>query len=163
MRKDWGRWITKNCQDTRQVVLIRDSSEPTTLDEKGCKVVAGKWIDPYDGREVLEPSKVDIDHIVALRDAHESGAWGWEYSDKKGFANDLINLKASSASTNRSKGARGPDEWLPPLETARCDYITEWVGIKEGYELGMGEGEYARITYMMEICSQGMAPPLPQG
>jgi len=164
-RKDWGRWNDedKDCQDTRQEVLIRDSSVDVTLDERGCKVVAGKWIDPYDGSEILESSKVDVDHVIALQDAHESGGWQWSYEEKRLFANDLSNLKASSQSTNRSKGARGPDEWLPPLDTARCSYIEEWVGLKEGYELGMGEGEYTRITYMMEICSQGLVPPLPQG
>jgi hypothetical protein len=164
-RDDWGRWQDEDgdCQDTRQEVLIRDSVVDVALDEKGCRVVSGRWIDPYDGREIADPSKVDVDHVVAIKDAHDSGAWGWPKDAKEAFTNDLQNLKATSQSTNRSKGARGPDEWLPPLESARCGYVDEWVALKEGHELGMSEGEYARVTYMMEICSQGLVPPPPQG
>ena len=165
-RKEWGRWwdADKDCQDTRQEVLIRDSrDEVTYTDEKKCRVATGRWIDPYGGREVTNPNKLDIDHIVALRDAHDSGAWGWDKDQRKTFANDLSNLKASHQSMNRSKGARGPDEWLPPLATARCGYIKEWVGIKEVYGLGMAEAEYAVVTYMLTICSADQAPVIPQG
>lgn len=164
-RRDWGRWLDadKDCQDTRHEILIRDSLIPVTLDEKGCKVMAGKWIDPYDGREVLKSSKIDVDHVVALRNAHDSGGWHWSPDEKRVFANDFSNLKATSQSTNRSKGDRGPDEWLPPLKAARCGYIREWSALKETYGLGMAEGEHTRITYMLEICSQGSEPPLPQG
>lgn len=167
-RKLWKHWVDadKDCQDTRQEVLIRDSEEPVTYkEERECKVATGKWTCPYTGTVITDPSKVDVDHMVALKDAHESGGWGWPKDQRQGFANDLdgpVHLRATSQFGNRSKGAKGPDEWLPPLESYRCQYIMDWVGVKEGYELGMGEGEYAVITYMLHICEKGGVPPLPQ-
>lgn len=163
-RKDWGRWmdLDGDCQDTRQEVLVRDSTVGVQLDEKGCRVVAGRWLDPYDGSEVTDPSKVDVDHVVALRDAHDSGGWQWSYDEKRLFFNDLENLKATSQSTNRSKGARGPDEWLPPLRAARCGYVTEWMALKGSYSLSSSAEENGRVSYMLTICSQGGVPPLPQ-
>jgi hypothetical protein len=164
-RKDWGRWndADGDCQDTRQEVLIRDSVVDVQLDEAGCRVVAGKWRDPYDGSEITDPSKVDVDHLVALRDAHDSGGWQWSYDEKRLFTNDMGNLKATSQSTNRSKGARGADEWLPPLEEARCPYVVEWSLSKEHHDLTMTPVERAVIEYHVLICNQGQVPPLPQG
>jgi len=170
-RKLWGKWINANpqedCQDTRQEVLIRDSEVPVTFETaRQCKVVTGQWTCPYTGKTITNPSKVDIDHRVALKDAHESGGWGWPEDQRHGYTNDLddpLVLVATSQYGNRSKGSRGPDEWLPPLASARCQYIEDWVAVKEGWELGMGEGEYARITYMMRICDAGQIPVLPQG
>jgi hypothetical protein len=163
-RKDWGRWTDEDgdCQDTRQEVLVRDSSIDVTLDEDGCRVLAGRWIDPYDGSVVTDPSKIDVDHLVALQDAHVSGGWQWSYDEKILFTNDLSNLKATSQSTNRSKGARGPDEWLPPLATVRCAYIRKWSLSKERHDLALAPEERAVIDYMAKTCDRGEVPGLPQ-
>jgi len=164
-RSDWGRWADADgdCQDTRQEVLVRDSEVPVAFtDEKQCRVASGRWMDPYDGSVVEDPSTVDVDHVVALRDAHESGGWEWDKARKRGFANDLDNLKATSRTTNRSKGAKGPDEWLPPSPELRCAYIAAWIGLKEAHGLSMTEGEVAVLSYMSKACSDGVVPPLPQ-
>jgi len=164
-RTDWGRWADADgdCQDTRQEILIRDSEIPVAFtDEKECRVEAGRWKDPYSGKIISDPSQIDVDHVIALRDAHESGGWEWDTVQKKQFANDLSNLKATSQSTNRSKGAKGPDEWLPPAPELRCFYITEWVALKQQYNLSMSEGEAAIVAYMTKVCSEGIIPPLPQ-
>lgn len=163
-RASWGRWTDEDgdCQDARQEVLIRDSRTPVELDDRGCKVVSGEWVDPYDGRLVSEPSGIDIDHVVALRDAHDSGGWQWGPEKKKTFSNDMRNLKASSRSTNRSKGARGPDEWLPSDPAARCPYIEEWLVLKRTFALSLSPGEKAVTDYMKRVCDRGKVPPLPQ-
>ena len=164
-RSDWGRWedADGDCQDTRQEVLIRDSVEPVIFtDEKECRVVSGQWVDPYDGEVVTDPSKIDVDHVVALRDAHDSGAWQWDKDQRIALFNDLDNLKATSASTNRSKGARGPDEWLPPMASVRCGYIEKWLALKTKHGLEMSEAEESRVTYMQKICSVNQVPVLPQ-
>jgi hypothetical protein len=170
-RKLWRHWIDadKDCQSTRQEVLIRDSDVPVTFeprtDGKQCRVATGQWTCPLTGQVITDPSKVDIDHMVALKDAHQSGGWGWDAQARQTYANDLndpTHLRATSQYGNRSKRDKGPDEWLPPLASARCQYIQDWVKVKEGYELGLDEGEYAIITYMIHICDQGQVPPLPQ-
>lgn len=171
-RKLWKHWkdADKDCQDARQEVLVRDSEVPVTFkprdDEKECKVATGQWTCPYTGTVITDASKVDVDHMVALKDAHESGGWGWPADQRQAYANGLddpTHLLATSQYGNRSKGAKGPDEWLPPLESARCQYIQDWVKVKEGWELGMSESEYGVITYMLKICSAGQVPVLPQG
>ena len=167
-RKDWKHWIDadKDCQDTRQEILIRDSTVPVTFtDERQCRVATGRWVDPYSGTVITNPSLVDIDHMVALKDVHDSGGHGWPPDQRRDFANNLddpTHLLASGRSTNRSKGSKGPDEWLPPLESYRCQYSEDWVKVKEGWEIGMSESEYRVITYMIRICDAGQIPVLPQ-
>ena len=170
-RKLWKHWVDadspRDCQDARQEVLIRDSEVPVVYtDDKQCRVATGQWTCPYTGEIVTDASKVDVDHLVALQDAHESGGWEWSPEKRQAFANGLddpTHLLATSQYGNRSKGARGPDEWLPPLASARCLYIEDWIKVKEGWELGMGEGESAVIAYMVKVCSVGQIPVLPQG
>lgn len=166
-RKLWRHWIDadKDCQDARQEVLIRDSQEPVTFtDEKQCRVATGKWICPYTGKVITDPSKVDVDHVVALKDAHDSGGWSWTPEQRKAFANNLEpdHLVASSQYGNRSKGAKGPDEWLPPLAEARCPYLNQWMSLKQEAGLQFEDKEHAVLLYMKKICDDGLVPPLPQ-
>ena len=136
-RADWRHWIDadRDCQDTRAEVLIAESLVPVTFRERAdgreCAVEAGHWIDPYTGIEVTEARLLDIDHMVPLANAHRSGSWEWSAEDRRAYANDLTNpqhLLAVTASANRSKGDRGPEEWRPPDEGYWCTYATDWVG-----------------------------------
>lgn len=164
-RKLWKHWVDvdRDCQDARQEILIRDSQIPVTYtDEKQCRVATGKWTCPYTGTVVEDPSKVDVDHLVALQDAHVSGGWEWEAEKRQTFANNETHLVATSQFGNRSKGKKGPDEWLPPLESYRCEYIARWLSVKESHELTLAEGETAVVSYMQKICADGGVPPMPQ-
>jgi hypothetical protein len=60
--------------DTRAEVLIRESSTRAQVDPIGCTVVAGDWYSPYDDRTWTDPAELEIDHVVALKEAHDSGA-----------------------------------------------------------------------------------------
>lgn len=164
-RKLYKHWIDADgdCQDTRQEILIRDSQVPVTYeDEKECRVATGQWTGPYTGTIITDPSQVDVDHVVALQDAHVSGAWQWSDEQRQAFANNEGQLLATSQFGNRSKGSKGPDEWLPPLESYRCEYIEKWLAVKTSNELSLAEGELAVISYMQKICADGGVPPLPQ-
>ena len=103
--------------------------------------------------------------VVALKDAHDSGGGAWDAAAKQAFANDLDNpahLHAVDRSANRSKGSRGPDEWLPPNAEFRCTYVQEWVDIKSRYDLSMTEVESALSHYIQAVCDSGQTPPLTQ-
>ena len=65
-RKLYGGWIDQDgdCQNTRHEVLIAESTVPVTLDAKGCRVVSGRWQDPYTGRVFTDPRPLDIDHFI---------------------------------------------------------------------------------------------------
>ena len=142
----YKHWIDadRDCQDTRQEVLIAESVQPVVLDDRGCRVVSGEWLDLYTGQTFTDPSKLDIDHFIPLSEAHRSGADTWTPEQRQSFANDLTNehsLIAVSASANRSKGDRDPANWLPPDESFQCEYIKQWIAVKEYFNLNMDATE----------------------
>lgn len=167
-RRQWGGWIDadRDCQDTRQEVLIAESHEPVTFKtEKGCIVKEGLWEDIYTGEVFINPSKLDVDHMVPLRHAHQNGGALWSRKKKRLYSNDLGNpehLIAVSASANRSKGARSPLKWLPPNPSYRCQYIDDWTGVKMAWELTQTDVEIWALQYMRIICADGLVPSLPQ-
>ena len=132
-RNDWGGWIDEDgdCQNTRAEILIRDSQAEVSFD--GCRVVSGLWKLPYSGGSTTSASQIDIDHIIPLKWAHGHGGDRWSDAKKKAFANDPENLMATSSSANRSKGAKGPDEWMPAIN--RCSYAQRWEELIEKYGL----------------------------
>lgn len=157
-RSDYGGWIDVNrdCQNTRQEVLIQESEIPVTFKtERKCKVIAGRWIDPFSGSAFTDPSKLDIDHVVPLAEAHRSGAWSWERDKKRAFANELADpghLVAVSARENRRKGAKDLKDYLPPNKAFQCQYIASWKGIKERWGLAMDPGEWDAHLEVAKEC-----------
>ncbi|MBO3681634.1 DUF1524 domain-containing protein [Streptomyces sp. NEAU-YJ-81] len=108
-RAKFPHWATQygTC-DTREVVLARDG-EGVTQDGQ-CRASAGSWRSAYDGVVLDAASKIDIDHVVPLKEAWRSGASQWTTADRRAFANDLAHsqLIAVSARSNRTKSDRGP-------------------------------------------------------
>ena len=142
-RDHWGDWIDEDgdCQNTRAEILIRDSQTKVSFD--GCRVVSGLWNLPYTGGSTTSASQIDIDHIIPLKWAHGHGGDRWSDAEKQAFANDPDNLLATSSSANRSKGAKGPDQWMPAIN--RCSYARLWEGLIEKYGLVATTGEMAAI------------------
>jgi hypothetical protein len=119
------------------------------MDAKGCRVISGTWEDPYTGNTYTDPSILDIDHVIALANAHISGGWAWTPEQKQAFANDLTNPESLIAvynGANRSKGDRAPDEWLPTNLSYRCQYVQVWLIIKERYALSLTAKEARAIA-----------------
>ena len=119
-----------DCLDTRQEILIRDSVYQVTIDD--CRVVNGLWFHPY-ANTTEQPNfttsarSLDIDHVIPLKWAWTRGeAWRWSKEKRIEFANDPENLIAVDSSENRSKGARGPDLWLPANKAFVPIYIDLW-------------------------------------
>ncbi len=138
-----------DCQDTRQEVLIRDASGKVGYEKpRKCVVVKGQWLDPYTGKTFTEPRQLDIDHVVPLKNAHESGAWKWSTEKREEYANylkDKRHLLAVLGSENRKKGAKGPDGYMPPDSAFRCDYVKEWIKIKREWGLSFSDHERRAI------------------
>ena len=143
-------WIDAdgNGCNTREEVLIRDSVGFAQVDPFGCTVVAGDWRSSYDGAVWSDPSDVDIDHVVALKEAWDSGAHAWSAVKRRAFANDLSDvrsLRAVTDSVNQSKGDRDPSNWMPPSRSAWCGYLADWTAVKARWGLSMDESEHGRI------------------
>ena len=173
-RDDWNHWIDADgdCQNARHVVLIEESAIAPTLNDSGCAVVSGLWLAPFSGVSVNLAKELDVDHMVPLANAHKSGAWAWDATRKKNYANfldDSHHLIAVTASANRSKGARGPEEWQPPDPTYWCWYATDWVLIKSTWGLSATEQEWNALAAMLDTCNQPLTvvinrdsqPPVP--
>ena len=157
-RTMYRHWIKLkgSCQDTRNRVLVRDATGKIKYsDPDECKVAGGIWRDPYSGATIRETKQIDIDHMVPLKNAHESGAWTWSAEKKKEYANYLEyehHLLAVSASENRRKSDRGPDKYLPPLPSYRCTYVKDWIKIKNDWELEMSDAEQETVDKILAQC-----------
>ena len=157
-RSEWRHWTDEDgdCQDTRQEVLVAESlAEVTFQTDRKCRVAAGRWYGAYTGVFVEDPGDLDIDHLVPLKNAHRSGGWRWSPEKKEEYANDLSDpdhLIAVAAGANRSKGAKGPEEWAPPDSDYWCQYATDWTEIKEWWLLTMTPRESEIVMDMLYTC-----------
>ena len=156
-RTDYKHWIDadKDCQNTRQEVLIVESVEKVTFDKKGCEVVKGKWYDPYTNKYFTNPNDLDVDHFVPLGEVDRSGGHEWPKDKKMKYANDLDDsevLIAVDKSANRSKGDKDPSDWLPPNKKFQCDYIKTWQKVKRQWVLEMDKKEKDFISIKNKEC-----------
>ena len=156
-RRLFRHWIDADGDgcDTRREVLIRDAVEPPTVGED-CNLSGGRWVSLYDSEVFTGRGRgLDIDHMVPLAEAWESGAWAWTAERRQAFANDLEHsfaLLAVSASSNRSKGARDLAEWLPPDESSWCAYATYWRDTKVAWGLTFDQAEADALGVALETC-----------
>ena len=157
-RDEWRHWTDEDgdCQDARQETLIAESTQPVvfTGDEQ-CRVQSGLWIGPYTGTVVTDPSDLDIDHMVPLANAHRSGGHSWSKARKSAFANSLAypgHLIATTARANRAKGAKGPEEWRPPVTDYWCQYAVDWIEIKRSWDLTATVDEIVALREMAATC-----------
>ena len=134
--------------------MIEESRIPVTFKtSRQCIVISGEWHDPYTGRVFTNPSLLDVDHVVPLKEAFDSGAKAWSRQEKILFANDLENkdhLIAVYRSANRSKGARDPARWLPPNQAYHREYVTIWLEIKKAWGLSLDPLEASVIQSILQ-------------
>ena len=157
-RSQWKHWTDADgdCQDARQEVLIAESLVEVTFESaKMCRVETGRWYGAFTGSSVELPGDLDVDHLVPLKNAHLSGGWRWDLSRKAGYANyldDADHLIAVTARANRSKGAKGPEEWRPPDKGYWCEYAGNWTEVKAQWGLTMTREESRAVVEMLEGC-----------
>ena len=150
---DWYDADRNGC-NTRKEVLIAESLDPVTIGPK-CAISGGRWFSIYDNVETTDSSKFDIDHMVPLSEAWDSGAWNWNADQRKYFANDLDQpffLIAVSASSNRSKSDRDPAEWMPPNASYHCEYVRIWIEIKRAWDLSVDQAEHDYLARKLASC-----------
>lgn len=139
--------------DTRREVLIAES---TTVVRVGasCWLSGGRWRSAYDGVVTTDPGTFDIDHVVPLKEAWDSGAWDWSAARRMAFANDLgdpRSLRAVTASSNRGKSDADPAGWLP-MASFRCTYAEEWIAIKVRWKLAVDATERSALASILVAC-----------
>ena len=145
--------------DSREQVLKRDSVTLPQVDPYKCKVVAGDWVSPYDGARWSSPTDVDIDHVVALKEAWDSGAWAWSSATRKAYANDTSDrrtLLAVTDNVNQQKSDKDPSNWVPPLKSNLCTYLGNWISVKARWNLSMDQSEWGRIKNLLNSSCAGL-------
>lgn len=165
----------QNGCDSRNDILNRDM-EPGSVEhmDGGCKVGKGRLYDPYgtkdnptnhwiDFQHTNYPSKgagnsgtVDVDHVVALKDAWRSGAREWDQQKRIDFANDPINLIAVDGPSNRAKGDKDASEWVPYNKPIQCFYAASQIQVKHKYNLRVTVPEKQALSAMIDRCPTGV-------
>ncbi|MFE3932019.1 HNH endonuclease family protein [Streptomyces sp. YIM B13508] len=115
----------------------------------------GEWCSVYDYRYIQGPSGLDIDHLVPLAEAWDSGASAWSAAEREAYANDLGDdrvLIAVSAASNRSKADQVPATWLPPASGYRCQYATDCVADKMRWGLSVDTDEAEALADLLGDC-----------
>lgn len=144
--------------DTRNDILRRDlmniTIKPST---HGCVVLRGELFDPYSGQMIdfergSRSAEVQIDHVVALSNAWQTGAQQLSEEERRNFANDPRNLLAVSGALNQQKGAGDAATWLPPNRSFRCTYATTQVEVKHAYGLWVTPPEKEALGRILAAC-----------
>ncbi|SCF23472.1 Protein of unknown function (DUF1524) [Micromonospora viridifaciens] len=149
-------WIDAdgNGCNTRNEVLIAEAvTKPTRSGT--CTLSGGRWYSYYDNAYWTLTSDLDIDHMVPLAEAWDSGARNWTTSRRQAYANDLGDYRALAAVTdnvNQAKGDQDPATWMPPYASARCRYINEWVAVKIRWRLTVDSAEKSALTSWANSC-----------
>lgn len=164
-RSLFPHWVDadRNGCNTRAEVLLEEAVTAPEVGER-CRLSGGEWYSYYDDRTFTDARGLDIDHMVPLAEAWDSGASQWSTQRRQAYANDLdepVALVAVSAASNRSKADKDPAQWLPPAADAHCRYVTEWTTVKTRWGLTVDEAERAALDSVAENCPDAVVETTP--
>jgi len=157
-RSQFTHWSDpdRNGCDARNDTLKRDLTNITyKVGTRDCKVIAGQLLDPFSGKVItFSATKVviDIDHVVALSNAWQTGAAYFDKNKRSQIANDPLNLLAVDAKLNRKKGDGDAATWLPPNKTFRCEYVGLQMAVKAKYGLWVTAAEKTAMEKVLQAC-----------
>jgi hypothetical protein len=157
-RSQFPHWSDpdRNGCDARNDTLKRDLTNITyKVGTRDCKVIAGQLLDPFSGKVItFSATKVviDIDHVVALSNAWQTGAAYFDKNKRSQIANDPLNLLAVDSKLNRQKGDGDAATWLPPSKEFRCEYVARQVAVKAKYGLWVTKPEKVAIDKILSTC-----------
>lgn len=163
-RSQFPHWSDpdRNGCDARNDTLKRDLANITyKVGTRDCKVIAGQLLDPFSGQALIfssEKSTVDIDHVVALSNAWQTGAAYFDKTKRSQIANDPLNLLAVDAKLNRQKGDADAATWLPPAKSYRCEYVARQIAVKIKYSLWLTAPEKSAMSKILASCKVQLLP-----
>jgi len=163
-RSQFPHWSDpdRNGCDARNDTLKRDLTQISFKSgTRDCKVLTGQLLDPFSDKIISfssAKSMIDIDHVVALSNAWQTGAAYFDKTKRQQIANDPLNLLAVDFSLNRQKGDGDAATWLPPLKSYRCDYVARQIAVKAKYGLWVTQPEKNAIVKLLEKCEGQKIP-----
>ena len=157
--------VDRNGCDTRNDILKRDlTGEVFKEKTRECVVLSGTLIDPFSGETInfvrgnVSSMEVQIDHVVALSNAWQTGAFKLTLKERTAFANDPLNLLAVKGRLNSQKGDGDAATWLPPLKSFRCDYVSRQIAVKLKYKLWFTAPEKEAMVRILKSCPEKALP-----
>ena len=109
-------------------------------------------------RGVGTSSLIQIDHVVAVSDAWQKGAFKWGSATKISFYNDPLNLLAVNGKLNSQKGDGDAATWLPPMKSYRCAYVSRQIAVKAKYSIWVTTAEKAAMKSILAKCPGQLLP-----
>jgi len=157
--------VDRNGCDTRNDMLKRDLTNiEFKAKTRDCVVITGVLLDRYSGETInfvrgnVTSMEVQIDHVVALSNAWQTGAFKLTLMQRTAFANDPLNLFAVKGRLNSQKGDGDAATWLPPLKSFRCTYVAQQIAVKAKYSLWVTAPEKEAMTRILAACPKQTLP-----
>ena len=157
--------VDRNGCDTRNDILKRDLTGIIYKSgTRNCVVASGTLVDRYSGETInfvrgnVTSMEVQIDHVVALSNAWQTGAFKLSADQRKALANDPMNLFAVKGRLNSQKGDGDAATWLPPLKSFRCAYVAQQIAVKAKYSLWVVAPEKAAMVSILAKCPTQKVP-----
>ena len=148
--------VDNNGRGTRDDVLAAQLTD-VILTHDG-NVASGTFIDPYTGLAVeyvrgrTEKDPVVVDHVVSLWEAWATGAWAWTQEQRLDFANDPINLVATTYDINETKGPKNAARWHPETWQQECEFALRIVATKAKYSLEVHDADREYLRGVLSQC-----------
>lgn len=155
-------WTQIDGCDARNAMLQRDLTMVTR--DRYCRVLTGQLVDPYTGvviqfeRGEVSSQLVQIDHVVALSNAWQTGAQQLSPEQRVAFANDPLELLAVDGSANQQKSDSDAASWLPANKSFRCSYVARQIAVKQKYSLWVTPPEKMAMQRVLSECPAQLLP-----
>ena len=157
--------VDRNGCDTRNDILKRDLTSITyRAKTRNCVIESGTLVDRYSGETInfvkgnISSMEVQIDHVVALSNAWQTGAFKLTADQRRALSNDPLNLFAVKGRLNSQKGDGDAATWLPPLKSFRCNYVAQQIAVKAKYSLWVTAPEKAAMVSILAKCPTQKVP-----
>ena len=157
--------VDRNGCDTRNDMLKRDLTEIVyKVKTRNCVVATGNLLDRYSGETInfvrgnVTSMEVQIDHVVALSNAWQTGAFKLTVLQRTALANDPMNLFAVKGRLNLQKSDGDAATWLPPLKSFRCAYVAQQIAVKAKYSLWVTAPEKEAMARILTACPKQLLP-----
>ena len=167
-RAEFGQsWadVDRNGCDTRNDILKRDmTSVIYKTRTRNCVVLSGTLIDRYSGEMInfvrgdVSSMEVQIDHVVALSNSWQTGAFKLSIAQRTALANDPLNLFAVKGRLNLQKSDGDAATWVPPLKSFRCAYVAQQIAVKAKYSLWIVAPEKTAMLAILAQCPTQLVP-----
>ena len=149
-----GRTNSEGCHKSSTTYHCHGEVESTPVSSES-EYVRDNWnYNSRSARKLLKCTRKEhVDHIVALKEAFDSGASNWSLNEKEKFANDPINQMCLDGRLNMSKSDKDLAEWDGGSCELRKTIAMRSIEVKMIYGLDIDDNEWkANAEAILEDC-----------